>query len=124
MRAHLAVISVAALAGALALLSAPAGAQEGACAPDDVKCRLATLEARVGALEGKQSKIEVRQAQAEAANDEPANLIKSYALCRSNCQEEADALCKAKGYAGGRAKTFERPKTGPTILKLAECAAP
>ena len=104
-----------------ACLLAPAMAQSGACAPDDLKCRVAALEARLATLEGKQAKIETKQAVAEARDDTPANIVKTFKMCRANCQEEAEAVCKAVGFAGGRAKTFERPKVGPTILKLAEC---
>ena len=123
MRTRLALISVVALAGALAFLAAPSHAQGSSCAPDDLKCRVAALEARLSALEGKQSKIEVRQNAVEAAGDGPSNVLKTYTICRSTCQQEANDLCASKGFASGRAKTFERPKVGPVILKAAECTA-
>ena len=122
MLVRMALVSVIALTGAIMLTAAPALAQSGVCAPSDLQCRVAALEARLAQLEGKQAKIETKQAAVEARDDTPSNIVKTFKTCRANCQEEAQAVCKAVGFAGGRAKTFERPKTGPVILKVAECS--
>jgi hypothetical protein len=51
----------------------------------------------------------------------PTEEVDMWVQCRSNCVAEAAETCVEKGFKGGRVKTFDRPRTGPIMLKKAIC---
>jgi hypothetical protein len=101
-----------------------ANAQTGPCAEDDLKCRIAQLEARLDALEKRPAPV---AQSAPAATALPPGAV--YApevfslqrMCKVNCAEEALAECQKRGFAAGSVRNLDRPKTGPTVLTRISC---
>ncbi len=102
-----------------ALLAATAGAQTPSCAPEDLACRVALLEARVAALEGRASAAAPR-----VVYEAPTQTIAARRVCRGTCEAEAEALCRERGFTGGRPEDWERPRSGPLTLTRATCDRP
>lgn len=93
-------------------------AQSPACAPDDLRCRVERLEARLATLEA------APQQQSSAPRviyEAPTETVTVRRNCRTDCQAEAAAVCTERGFAGGRAEDWERPRTGPVALTRATC---
>lgn len=112
-------VILAALALGAAGWASLASAQPATCAEDDLRCRIAVLEARVAALEN------APPAQASApprvVYAAPTEIVNARRACRSDCRAEAAAVCSERGFAGGSAEDWERPRSGPVVLTRAEC---
>ncbi len=111
---------VLAAAGLLttAFFAVGAGAQTTSCVEDDLKCRVAALEARLDAMTGKVEAAQIAANQAAAAISTPFYV---HRFCKVSCTEEAVAECKTRGFAQGKAEDWERPKSGPVTLTRIMC---
>lgn len=89
------------------------------CAEDDLKCRIAQLEARVDALTGDMKTTQAKADTAAAAVSTKFTLRRS---CAVNCLEEAQAECEKRGFASGKMKEMERQRSGPTMLTRIACS--
>jgi hypothetical protein len=94
-----------------------ANAQGASCAEDDLKCRVAALEARLSALESQPVPVAALPSGVEIA---PA-VFSLQRSCKVSCLEEAAAECRKRGFADGEVRNRDRPKTGPTILTRIAC---
>ncbi|MET0544899.1 MAG: hypothetical protein ABWZ40_01185 [Caulobacterales bacterium] len=103
---------------AAALLSGAAQAQTGACAEDDLKCRITQLEARVDAMTGD---LKTTQAKADTAAAAVSTKFTVRRSCAVSCVEEAQAECVKRGFADGSVKDMERQRSGPTLLTRVSC---
>jgi hypothetical protein len=110
---------LAAAIAAGACFAASSHAQTEACAEDDLKCRIKVLEQRLDAMTQRQATTEAKVAAAPPPAPTVFSLLRS---CRTNCQEEAAAACAERGFPAGRAKDWDRPKTGPLVLTRIACS--
>lgn len=94
-----------------------AHAQSAACAEDDLKCRVAALEARLTALENKPAPVAALPPGVEIA----PSIFSLHRTCKVSCVEEAVAECQKRGFAEGSVRNLDRPKSGPTVLTRIAC---
>ncbi|MET0183718.1 MAG: hypothetical protein ABW199_12620 [Caulobacterales bacterium] len=106
---------ICAAALAAAAWASAATAQPASCAEDDLRCRIAALEARVAQLESAPA------SQPQVVYEAPTESVNVRRTCRSDCHAEAAAICTERGFSGGRAEDWERPRSGPVVLTRAQC---
>lgn len=96
--------------------SGPAFAQVGACAANDLACRVAVLERRL-------NEIDARPAPAAAAAPvATATVFEVSRRCISTCAAEAARICADRGFAGGGApEDWTRDRSGATTLTRVIC---
>jgi hypothetical protein len=117
---------IALLAGLAAALWLPAAAsaqpaaqmQQTACAAGDLPCRIAELEAENAAL---RAQLAERTESAETAIAQLADVTRPtldvIRRCANNCADEAEAVCRRQGYAGGEPEEWRRQRGSVTLTR-------
>lgn len=112
------LLAAAIAAGACFTAFGAAHAQPGACAEDDLKCRIAALERRLDDLTARQQQTDAKVAAAPPPAPALFSLLRA---CHTNCEVEAVQECVKRGYSSGKPKDWERPRSGPVMMTRIAC---